>query len=227
MNDLLHNFRYALSEGGDTGMLVAADAFQEASVTDNDKPAQFSELLRKYVEIQTCVRMSQVPPLALAKRYDELNKGFGAKPTKVVNGATYSKPFGPLYTALEVDQATLIGNIGLLAEEPVRELSIRYATPSNDLAMILRNYRIETMHMLSIAATYNYGNGRNSIAWNLAQSIKDITAPQLMRLSITNVVDPKKHLQLFFQMSKVAKGCELWVSPNTYSAAVHVCSKRL
>lgn len=208
-------------------MLVAADAFQEASQTANDAPERFAELLRKYIEIQTCVRMSQVPPLALAKRYDELNKSFDVKPTKNIHGATYSKPFGPLYTALEVDQVTLIGNLNLMADEPVRELSIRNARADSDLAAILRNYRIETMFQLSIQARYDYGNARNSAASTIAQAIKEIKADFLMRLSISNVVDTKKHLQLFFQMSKVSKGCELWVSPNTYTAPVHVCTKRL
>lgn len=227
MNDLLTQFRYALSEGGDTGMLVAADAFDERSVTADDAPQRFAELLRKYVEIQTYFRMSQTPNSALAKRYDELNKSFGTKPTKVVNGSTYSKPFGPLYTALETDQSTLIANIALLAEEPVRELSIRYASAGNDLAMILRNYRVETMFQVSIQMAYNYANRNANAASALAQCIKDIVAPQMMRLTVTGVTDTKKHLQLFFQMSKVSKGCELWVSPNNYTAAVHTATKRL
>lgn len=225
MNDLLAQFRYALSEGGDTGMLVAADAFDERSNTEGDAPQRFAELLRKYVEIQTYFRMSQTPNSALAKRYDELNKSFGTKPTKLVNGATYSKPFGPLYTALEIDQTTLISNIGVLAEEPVRELLIRYCSPGNDLAMILRNYRVETMFQLALQFSYNYRQPGNVNA--VAAAIKEIKASQLMRLSITGVVDPKKHLQLFFNMSGVSKGCELWVSPNNYAPATHVATKRL
>jgi hypothetical protein len=229
MNELLQQFRFALSEGGDTGMLVAADAFDERSNTEGDAPQRFAELLRKYVEIQTYFRMSQTPNVALAKRYDELNKSFGTKPTKPtpVGGGTYSKPFGPLYTALEIDQGNLFSNLNLIADEPIRELSIRYATPGNDLAAIIRSHRVESMFQLSIALSYSYNNRNANAANAMALAIKEIKAQQLMRLTITGVTDTKKHLQLFFQMSKVAKGCELWVSPNNYTPAVHVATKRL
>lgn len=225
MNELLNEFRLALSEGGEFGMLVTADRMEES---DDETANRFGELLRKYVEIQTCFRMSQVPPTALAKRYDELNKSFGTKPTKTApGGGTYSKPFGPCYTALEIEQTQLMANLNVLVDEPIRELTIRYASAGNDLSMILRNYRVETMYQLSIHVYSGYGSRRDSLAQGIAQCLRELKAPMMMRVSIAGVVDTKKHLQLFFQMSKVAKGCELWVSPTSYGTPVHVCSKRM
>lgn len=222
MEELLRQFRSALSTGGDFGMAVVADAMQEIDSPDCQR---MGELLRCYIDIQTCVRMSQVPPSALAKRYDELNKSYGTKPEKPIRGGKYYQPFGPFYTALEITQDELVSNLDLLVDQPVRELVINNVQATPGLALILRNYRMESMFTVRLNARYTYRANPNA-AQPFAEAIRDMKALQLLKLTVTGVDDSKKLIQLYFQMACIRKDAELWHSYTTYNPPTHVGSKR-
>jgi hypothetical protein len=221
MEELLRQFKSALSTGGDFGMLITADAMQEIDHPDCQRMA---ELLRSYVDIQTCVRMSQVPPSALAKRYDELNKSFGTKPELRITGGRYHKPFGYYYTALEINQENLLNDLDRLSEQPVRELVINNVTTSG-IAVILRNYRMESMFTVRLNCWYRHLANPN-VAQSFAEAIKEMKALQLMRLTVAGINDTKKLLQLYFQMAHIRKDAELWHSYSSYDDPRHIATKR-
>lgn len=220
-------FRNAISEGGDTGMLIAADGLDE-SAEYNPGNATLAELLRKYVEVQTMVRMSMTPPLAFAKRFQELQAEFNTKPEKSIPnyfGAKYTKPLGPYYLALSAPQNSLAENLNWLSVEPVRELTVTHLRPIDpDLALILRNYRMESMFRLHLSIAY--GRPTQAAFDGLCAAVKGLNAPMLQQLTLSNVGDRRNHLQLFFNMAGgIPKGCELWTADN-YREPARICIKK-
>ena len=168
------------------------------------------------------------PSLALAKRFQELQAEFNTPPEKKLDGqyaVKYTSPLGPYYLKLTAPQGSLANNLNWLSTEPVRDLTILQLRPTDpDLALILRNYRMESMFRLEL----QFGFGRQNAAMfdGLAQAIKGLKAPMLQQLTLGNVTDPKRHLQLFFNMAPgIPKGCELWTRPN-YGEPVRLCIKK-
>ena len=219
-DQLISQFRHSLACEGDNGMAVAADAFTES---DDSRANRFGELLRKYIEIQTFVRMSSAPPAALVESYNTLNNSFGTPAEFKDGSATYTKPFGPYYTALKISQQSLVSNWDRLTDQPVRELEVTGVSFNDDLAMILRNYRMEVMYQLTLRM-FSY---RTEHAAQVGEYIKKLKAPMLIRLSIHYVEDPKGLIKLGFQTSGVRKGAELWVSNRYYDQPGHVATKRI
>lgn len=226
MTELMQMFRVAIAEQSDMGMLVAADAMQESDDARNQK---FGELLRMYVDMQTMVRTNIVPPTAFGKRYAELNAEFGLpgeRRLESVYDAVYSKPLGPFYTALAISQTSLGGNLNMLSDEPIRELHIAYCRPSDpDLAVCLRNYRMESMFHLTL--NLRYGATRPADVDALGKAITGLKAPMLQRLTVIGVEDTRKLIQVGFMMGRnIAKGCELWTNGRSYGQASLVRTKK-
>lgn len=224
-NPILERFRTAIAELGDTAMLVAADALQDEYNPENETLAN---LLRAYVEAQTMIRMSMTPSLAFAKRFQELQAEFNLKAERVIPnyyGAKYTKPMGPFYLGLTAGQNQLAENLNWLSIEPVRELHVTSLRPGDsDLALILRNYRMQSMFRLHLSG--GYGRMTQAAFDGLTTAIKELNAPMLQQLTLSNIADRNKHLQLFFNMApNIPKGCELWMA-DSYREPVRICIKK-
>lgn len=225
MSPTMRTFLPAVSEGSDTGMLVAADALDESGNPDDTKLA---ELLRMYVNGQTMIRMSQIPPTAFGRRFAELNAYFKLPSVQTITDswyAKYRKPLGPYYLGCEVDQMFLGTHLHLLSDQPIRELEISNCRPSDpDFAIILRNYRMDTMFHLTLYLRHTAQAGDID---QLSRAIKDLKGSMLQRLTITGLDDRKKMIAVHFMMGRgIASGCELWINQRAYGEARLILTKK-
>jgi hypothetical protein len=214
---LTEQFRNAISEGSDTGMLVAADALQEsADATENS----LGELLRAYVDVQTYIRMSQPTPPALADRFVELQGKFRTPERRRIEGdywgSEYRKPLGTFYTELSIAQEPLANNLNLLSIEPIRTLEISDCTADDNLKMILRNYRMN--YMVHLRLMFSRTRRTTNIQMEVAKAVATMKAPMLQSLSIHGLVDRTKKIQAMFMMNRdIARNCVLRMADSWYS----------
>lgn len=203
--ELMQQFRSCISTEGDTGMLIAADAMQESSEPDNQR---LGELLRLYVEIQTFVRMSMPVPAEKSNRFIELNNSFEVPISDYVGNYTerYSNQLGPFYTAFAADASALANNLHWIESEPIRQLNIVNADVNKDLAMIMRNHRMEYMTNLTIH--FKWRERRQEA--EIAKCVMQLAGASLRELTLMSVSNKMKMIPaMFIANPKIAKGCAL------------------
>lgn len=222
MKRLTEEFRRVISEEGELGFLIAADALQES---EGDQNRSLGELLRLYCNIQTYVRTSQPIPQSMGFRFEELNKTFKSQLRRYAaeyGYAAYSKPLGPYYTALSVPKIELVQNIDLIVQEPVRELVITDIRDVVDLDLIFRNYRMESMFNL----TLNVLGQSKATPMVLGAAIKNLSGASLRSLTVLGLRDTAKAVEVNFMMaSKIAKGCSLYMGAR-YSMPILMRTKK-
>lgn len=225
MSTLTELFRNAVSEGSDTGVLITADACDES---DNPTDNKLGTVLRRWIDIQTYVRMSQPIPLEMADEFKALNDSFGSAEKRRVEGSfgtVYSKPVGPYYTALEVHLESLAANPELLSVEPIRELTIMYATTNDNLGMLFRNYRMDYMWRVSVNFDRYYNANRvgRHDPVKMAQIILGMQGSQLQSITLNGIDDRLKKIHVMFNTNgKIRRGCELRIARQTYNTAERV-----
>ncbi len=194
----MDEWRNAIATLSDGGMLVAADAMEESSVEENQN---FGRLLRRYVDIQTYVRMSQPIPLEMATEFEALNAGWKIEPRLYLGSNyqnVYSNQFGPFYMHLSAEMSELGRHLDWLEDQPIRELHIRNCTPGEDLKRIFRNHRMVSMKRLIL----NFGRGTRD-ANGVADTIRQMKGESLLSLSIQwGVVDRHKQVNTAFQLNR-------------------------
>lgn len=201
--ELMREMLSLLSTEGDSGFLMAADGFDESDDASNRR---FGELLRLYVDIQTYVRMSLPIPLDKATRFGELNKSFETRDGFREYGISYSNSFGPFFLNLTADTGVLSAHLNYLEDEPVRSLSLNAAEADNNLAMILRNHRMDYMNELTISFQYN----KRRQEAQLGSVMRELKSACLMRVTLTNISNRLNIIPAMFAgVAKVRKGCEL------------------
>jgi hypothetical protein len=211
-------FRNAISEGSETGMLVAADALEES---DNSQDQSLGGLIRAYVNIQTYVRTSMPIPQELANRYVELQGAFNTKPTRRLEGhswygSEYYKPLGIFYIGLRTSLQDIYNNPDLLSTEPIRELEIHDCFAGDALKALLRNYRMGYMQRLTLI--FNRRNRQIGQVSDIAQALLGTLGEMLESLTIRGIDDTRKQCQVMFMSAKkIIKGCRLNISRHTYT----------
>lgn len=207
MTDLMREMIPVLSTEGDNGFLIAADAFDDSSESDNQR---FGRLLRKYVEIQTYVRMSQPIPLDMANEYKALNDSFGVSNNQAtgIYGCSFSQQLGPFFLKLSADQTNLANNLNWLEEQPIRELYLDNMTPNGDLSMIFRNHRFQSLKRVII-----HPSGRCRDVSSLAKCVREMTAHSLLTLTFEwGVADRLGLIKAAFAGNKtIPAGAELFL----------------
>lgn len=209
MQSIPEQFRNAISEGSDYGMLVAADALDESADPTNNKLGQ---LLRCYLDIQTYVRTSNPIPMEMANTFAALNAEFNNPDREYMNGGIYSSKLGPFYTKLEVRESDLMLDIDLLSRQPVRHLTIRDVT---DPTIILRNYRMAYITNLTLEAGYRAGN-----RIQFGPIVQSLNGQMMRRITFRRINDRLGIIRAMFVSNRmIAKGCELYMDDR--AVAVH------
>jgi hypothetical protein len=220
MRSLVDQFRETIANESETGMLIAADAFDESDDTRNRK---MGELLRLYCDIQTYVRTSQPIPQEMGFRFEELNKFFGTQERRYGVQGHYHKPLGPYYTAWTGPYDYLIKNLNVLSEEPVRYLEVKDINSIEDIAMLFRNYRMASLFDIDLAFTHR----RRATAAEVAKAIGGMQATSLRRLVLRALPDTAKVVEVAFRMALgIPKGCTLLVAGTSYGTPRTVRTKR-
>lgn len=222
MKSLTEQFRDCIATESETGMLIAADAFQDSNDRQNNN---LGELLRLYCDIQSYVRTSLPIPQEMGFRFEELNKFFGSDERRYIGGTSsfYSKPLGPYYTGLSVGWQQLVGQIGLLSDEPVRYLQVTNIVNVDGIDLVLRNYRIESMFELD----FQFGYRHRATAAEVAKALSGIKASSLRRLTLRGLADPTKVVEVAFRMATgIPKGCTLLRANSTYDTPRIVRTKK-
>lgn len=209
MTELMQQMSYLVATEGDGGFLMAADEFDDSADKSNQA---FGQLLRRYVEIQTYVRMSQPIPLDMADNFKKLNDQFENTNRFMIEGvygAGYNQPFGPFFLQLTCSQSLLASNLNWLERQPVRELDLLDMRPGEDLNMIFRNHRFQSLKRVTIRPDY-----RMRDVSGLAACMKQMVAPSMISLNFQWGIDDRLGLvKSAFQANKtIAKGCELFIS---------------
>lgn len=209
---LTETFRKCVSEESENGFLIAADAFEESEL---ERDRDIGQLLRTYCNIQTYVRMSQPIPTEMAELFKALNDKFGAedrRPAADRYTSTYSGKLGPYFTILNTWMSDLSSDLEMLSAEPVRDLTVLHCMPGTNLSLILRNYRIDYMHRLTLRFDRNT---RDTLS--IAQAIGSLQGSQLNSLTILGVNDRVRSIQAMFMSNRyIRKGCDLMMSNTTY-----------
>jgi hypothetical protein len=214
----LSDFRQCIAEQSDSGMLIAADWCDEQP---DQRTQQIGTLLRRYVEIQTYVRMSQPIPLEMANEFKAINDSFEMPLQRQLESGFYAQPLGPFYTELVTDLTHLVNNLNLLSIEPIRVITITRCYPNDDLALILRNYRMDCALRVTLGFAWNAND-----AHSVAQSLLKMKASQLNSLTITNVEDRLKMvISAFHAAPNIRKGAELFMSAR-YNRPERVAVKK-
>lgn len=203
----MFDMRRMISEGNDWDMLVASDMMEDNNTDDSRR---LSELLRAYVDIQTYVRTSQPIPANLVHAFEQLNNAYKMDMRQYLPGYyrnAFSKPLGPFYTMLQTTQVDLANNLDWLSQNPIRDLEIYDVTPNNDLQMILRNYRVNVAYRITL-----HMSSRRSDVQVMSKAIRDMMGGQLLSLTINNLNDRLKIVQMGFKMAQsVARGAVLYI----------------
>lgn len=210
MTDLMRTMLPVLATEGDNGFLIAADTFDESWDAENQR---FGRLLRKYVEIQTYVRMSQPIPLEMANEYKALNDTFSVNNSEPlgVYGCHYEMQLGPFFLKLSADQDSLANNLKWLEAQPIRELYLSEMQPGNDLGMIFRNHRFQSLKRVTIRPDYRV----RDVA-TLAKCVREMTAHSLQTLTFEyGVADRLGLIKAAFAGNKtIPPGAELFLQRN-------------
>lgn len=203
----MYDIRRMISEGSDWDVLVASDMLEDQRTPDAERLA---ELLRAYVNIQTYVRTSQPIPGELVHAFEQLNNVYKMDVIQYLPGYfrnSFQKPLGPFYTMLRVAQVDLANNLDWLSQNPIRDLELFDVTPNNDLAMILRNYRVNVAYRLTLNMSR-----RQSDVQTFAKAIRDMQGGQLLSLTINGYTDRLKIVQMGFKMAQgIRKGAALYI----------------
>lgn len=227
MSNLTELFRNAVSEGSDTGVLIAADAFDESDDPQNNK---LGLLLRKWIDIQTYVRMSQPIPLSMAQEFKALNDHFGERERRVDEttwGVTYTKPVGPYYTRLEARFEAVVQNLNLLSTEPIRELYVTDCRTNDDLALLFRNYRMDYLWRLECRFDRGYRVQHTHDPVRMAQTMLQMKASQMQSITLSGMDDRAKKVMVMFNANKnIARGCELRIGRRTYDTPERVATHK-
>ncbi len=214
------SFRYAVSEGSEVGMLIAADALEES---DNPTDNTLGRLLRRYVDIQTYVRTSQLIPHELGLEYEQLSKTFDTRQRLSLGnwGCSYSKPLGPYYTELEARMPELMTHLHWITDNPVRNLVVTDCSSNDNFAMLIRNHRMDYMYNV----TFRFAT-RTRDTLSLSKAIMEMKGSMLQNLTVYGVNDRFKQVQVAFLSARgIRKGASLHMSDYSYSGATRVCTK--
>lgn len=209
MTELMSHMRGLLATEGDYGFLMAADEFEDSNIDQNKK---FAMLLRKYVDIQTYVRMSQPIPLEMANEFKALNDSFyndlNIRRIGGIYGAAYSDQLGPFFIKLTCFQSDLASHLGWLEDEPVRELTLNEMKPGEDLKLILRNHRFQSLKRITIRP-----DRRMKDISGLAGAIREMTANSLISMTFEWGVNDRLGLvkAAFAGNKSIPKGAELFI----------------
>ncbi len=204
MTDLMEQSRYTLATEGDLAFLIAADSFDDSNDPEN---VRFGQLLRRYIEIQTYVRMSQPIPVEMADSFKKLNDSF----TVVNPEYRYSEQFGPFFLRLSTSQTNLVANLNWLVEQPIRELVMTDMRTGGDLNLIFRNHRFQSLKRVTLRPDY-----RMRDVAGVAGAIRQMTAYSLLSLSIEYGLNDRLGLikSAFASNRTIPKGAELFLQRN-------------
>lgn len=172
-------------------MEVAADYFAE----QGDEKMEL--LLRMYANNLTEIR---------GFKFDELQKQFNT-PDIHETGYALIKPLGYFYTGLAITQSTLLNNLSLMEQQPIRHLYISYLGVANkdDLQKYLTTYRIGNLKTLSLIFSRRIDHPE--------QLVSELNGIQLEALTINNLVDHNRRIELAFAMNnRIKKGCVLTIN---------------
>jgi hypothetical protein len=218
--NLWEDCRRVLAEGNYTPWLATADEFSDRAYEPGygAAGAAMEPLLRKFVEVQTLVRMSQEAKAELAE-IDAIQKSaFADVPAmKVVGRATYGSPFGPYYLAIRVDQDFLISNIDqLLSNEPVRYMTVTNCMPNEDFAALIRNYRVAEQ----FRTTFRFRYPPRQVM-TIAKAVQEAKLYWSLSLTLDGVIDRNRMIAAHFVMNNnISQGTKLFVGrPPTESCA--------
>lgn len=208
MTDLMRDMLPLLSTEGDMGFLIAADEFESSN---DDQNVRFARLLRLYVDIGTYVRMSEKIPTNMADEFKAINDTFENESRTYINGfygASYTKQLGPFFLQLTAQQTDLAANLSWLERQPIRELDLHDMRPGNDLTMIFRNHRFQSLKRVTIRPDY-----RMRDVAGLAACMRDMTAHSLVSLTFQWGVNDRLGLMkaAFAGNKSIPKGAELFM----------------
>lgn len=208
ITDRMRELKYLLSTEGDMGFLMSADTLEFEC--DNPAEIAFGKLLRKYVEIQTYVRMSQPIPLDMANEYKALNDKFPGTDHESLGfyACSYSQQLGPFFLKLSAVQSELATHLHWLEEQPIRELYLSEMRPTNDLGMIFRNHRFQSLKRVTIRPDYRV----RDVA-SVAKAVREMTAHSLQTLTFEYGVGDRLGLikAAFAGNKTIPQGAELFL----------------
>ncbi len=219
--NLWEDCRRVLAEGNYTPWLVTADEFADrVGECGYDGAAEMESLLRGFVRIQELVRMSspdQVELKELRTQAAELQKSFTTPPQLNVGRAMYGLPFGPYYLGITVPMDYLAHNMELLSTHPIRYMNVTQCQDNDDLAMILRNYRVAEQ----FRTTFTFNRQPRHIM-KVAKAVEEAKLYWSLQLSFSNVFDVNRMVEVHFQMNRsISRGTRLSMGRPPAERCVH------
>lgn len=202
------------AQSDSTPWLATADEFADRTGQEGyDGAGEMETLLRGFVECQTFVRMSLPIPTELTMRMTKAQEKFTTAPTLQSGRAVYSRPFGPYYLALTIPAPTLAANFDLLSAQPVRYVTITDCEANDDLALFMRNYRMNNQFEVN----FRFRSQPRNIM-TVAKAVLQGTFYWSDRISM-NILDVNRMVAAHFCLAKsICRGTRLFMGrPPTLS----------